>query len=204
MSKMDERILVVDRGFLFDHEMSTFQGVLTDVEKVGYLMTKFHRCFEVRRGDAEENEGWKQPIIYMVIKRGKEVFVYERLRGGGENRLHNQKSIGIGGHINNINKDWNTTFELNAYRELFEELWITNFNLHDIKVVGLINDDENAVGRVHIGILTLIELPEECEVFVREINKIKGDWTHIDRLLEDGVYNGLETWSQFVVKVLFG
>lgn len=36
----------------------------------------------MRRGDAEENPDFKQPIPYVVIKREDEVYVYERLQGG--------------------------------------------------------------------------------------------------------------------------
>lgn len=52
---------------------------------------------EMRRGDAEEDPRFKQPIPYVVIKREDEVFLYERLAGGGESRLHNKLAFQIDG-----------------------------------------------------------------------------------------------------------
>ena len=43
----------------------------------------------------------KQLISYCLLENEKgEILVYERLSGGGEERLHGQSSIGVGGHMN--------------------------------------------------------------------------------------------------------
>ena len=126
MGKMDEMILVVERAHLFENETLTFQGVLTDQENVKKIMKKFDAYKEMRRGDAEENPAYKQPIPYVILKRGNEVFVYKRLKGGGEKRLHEQLSIGVGGHMNRINDvhNWGTNLMMNMYRELNEEVYV--------------------------------------------------------------------------------
>jgi len=205
MGKMDEMILVVDRDYLFENESLTFQGVLTSEHVVNHIMRGFKAYKEVRRGDAEEYEGWKQPIPYAVLRRGDEVFVYKRLSGGGEARLHDQLSIGVGGHMNVIygSSDWDNILKVNLYRELSEELRINLFGVSSSsKIVGLINDDEGDAGLYHIGILFVIDLPSNAEVTVRETKQLEGYWIRTKDLVKEPLFSSLETWSRYAVAVL--
>jgi predicted NUDIX family phosphoesterase len=78
-------------------------------------------------------------------------------------------SIGIGGHIN----DGDTHaahFDEAAYfraveRELHEELEIPG--AYRQRIAALLNDDSNQVGRVHLGVVHLIEV-ESTEIRPRE------------------------------------
>ncbi len=205
MGKMDEMILVVDRQHLFEEEQLTFQGLLTGKHEVERFMKKFNKYFEVRRGDAEANHKWKQPIPYGILKRGDEVFLYKRLKGGGEARLYDQLSIGVGGHMNRFGSivNWEDNLVINLHRELHEEL-ILNLPKDyepECKVVGLINDDNN-VGLYHIGIPVIIELPEHIEVTVRETDKLDGSWIRTRDLKKTPLFESLESWSQIVADVL--
>lgn len=203
MNKMDERILVVNRDDLFDNESLTFQGVITDTDSVMDIMGRFETFFEVRRGDAEENPEWKQPIPYVVIKRGESVFLYKRLKAGGETRLHDQLSIGIGGHMNHVSDvGWSITLFNNMLRELHEEVRINNDGSFKQETLGLINDDSNDLSKNHIGILFVLEIPEEAEVTVRETDVLEGSWIRIRDLKKTPLFESLETWSQMVVPVL--
>jgi len=205
MNKMDEQILVVDRGYLFEDEDLTFQGVLTNREAVDRIMRGFNAYREVRRGDAEEYIGWKQPIPYAILKRGDEVFLYKRLSGGGEARLHDQLSIGVGGHMNAIEGviTWSELLMENMYRELSEEINITLYGTPSkIDIVGLINDDEGDAGLYHIGILFVIDLPRNAEVTVRETDNLEGCWVRTKDLTKEPLFSRLETWSKFAVAVL--
>ena len=205
VGKIDEMILAVDREHLFESELLTFQGVLIDPKEIRRIMKKFKKYKEVRRGDAEVDLTLKQPIPYAIIRRGEEVFVYKRLKGGGEKRLHNRLSIGIGGHMNRVNDihNWNSNLMINFFRELYEELEISNVSKPlEPKIVGLINDDDDDVGIFHIGILMVVDLPEDAEVRVRETEKLEGYWVLIKYLTESGLFEELETWSQFAVEVL--
>lgn len=203
MNKMDEQIIVVPRSKLFEDESLTFQGVSNDVTLLNRIIDNIDNNFSImRRGDAEEDFNYKQPIPYAVLKRGNDVFIYERLTGGGEKRLHNQLSLGVGGHMNGIeNYSFNDLLYENLNRELDEELYISNKKI-DINIIGLINDDENEVGRVHIGLLAIIELSNDVDVRVKEVNQLKGGWIQIKDLINDDIYNDLETWSQFVADLL--
>ena len=202
-NKMDEIIIVSPRQNVFVNETLTFQGVNSDKETTKQIVANISESFStMRRGDAEENEDYKQPIPYCVIKRGNEVFAYKRLSGGGETRLHNQISLGVGGHLNNVEGlDFLGVLEDGLQRELEEELYINKDKL-DLETVGLINDDENDVGRVHIGMLVVAELPEDEEVSVRETDQLLGEWIKVEDLKNPEIYDSLESWSQFVADIL--
>lgn len=205
MGKMDEMILAVDREMLFESELLTFQGLLTDKQEVRHITKKFSKYIEVRRGDAETDVTLKQIIPYAVVRRGDEVFVYKRLKASGEERLHNQLSIGVGGHMNRVNdiRNWNSNLMINFYRELHEELELTGVDgMLEPAVVGLINDDEDDAGLFHIGILMILDIPEDAEVAVRETKKLEGYWLRTRDLNKSGLFDSLETWSQFSVEAL--
>jgi predicted NUDIX family phosphoesterase len=209
MSKLDEQIVVVECSKLFDgvyKDELRFQGTETDSEMIKRFMNRIANNYTImRRRDAEENTLFKQLIPYAVLKRGNEVFVYERLSGGGEARLHNQLSIGIGGHANEFDGD--NVYDLineNLQRELDEELDIeysTQYK-NPIEVIGLVNDDQQDVGKVHIGVLVLIDLPESTIVSVREVEQLKGQWVAIEELSNPDLFDRLESWSQFALDAL--
>lgn len=202
MGKMDEMILAVDRGHLFEDEQLTFQGVMTNKEIVRAIMKKFDKYIQVRRGDVEEDDTLKQPIPYAIVRRGDEVFLYKRLAAGGEARLHDQLSIGVGGHMNRINdiRNWNENLMVNFHRELGEELNITGNANMDIKILGLINDDDGPAGLYHVGILLVLDLPEHAEVSVRETDQLEGYWVRTQDLGKTPLFEGLERWSKMVVE----
>ncbi|WP_368237036.1 hypothetical protein ABQ520_10785 [Bacillus velezensis] len=205
MNKMDEIILAAPRSDVFQNEMLTFQGVNSEDERIVNIMAQIEaHFFEIRRGDAEEDPRFKQPIPYVVIRRDDEVFVYERLAGGGESRLHNKLSLGFGGHMNPMEgaASFSEVLKQNTDRELAEELYIREEDKQNIVTVGLINDDENDVGKVHIGILSALQLASAAQVEVKEKDQIAGRWMKLSELKEENVYQRLEAWSQFVADIL--
>jgi predicted NUDIX family phosphoesterase len=138
----------------------------------------------------------------VIIKRGDQVFSYKRLTGGGEVRLHNQISLGVGGHLNNVEGlDFYGVLADGLQRELEEELYINKDKL-TLNTVGLINDDANEVGKVHIGMLVVGEVTEDEEISVKETDQLLGEWINIDELRNPEIFDRLETWSQFAVDVL--
>lgn len=200
---MDEIIIVAPRKEVFDNEKLSFQGTLTDKYQTVKITENIARTYTtMRRGDAEENVNFKQPIPYVALKRGDEVFSYKRLSGGGEARLHNQISLGVGGHLNNVEGlDFYGVLADGLQRELEEELFINKDKL-TLTTIGLINDDSNDVGKVHIGMLVIGELPLDEEVTVQETDQLLGEWIKIADLKNPEVFDNLETWSQFVADIL--
>lgn len=200
---MDEQILVVLRSKVFSNENFSFQGVETNQENVNKIMDSISNTFTtMRRGDAEEDPTFKQPIPYCVIRKGNSLYVYERLKGGGEARLHNMLSLGAGGHMNDTgHQTFDEILQDNLLRELEEELDI-QAEEKEFTTVGLINDDENEVGKVHIGLLVILDLDSDATVHVRETEQLQGKWMSIEQLLKPDTYERLEPWSKYVMDVL--
>lgn len=151
------------------------------------------------RPEAEEDPGHKQIIPYVVLCRGDEVFATRRLKKGGESRLHGLISLGVGGHINSEYDGSDSDILYHGmYREIEEEVNITHFG--ELVPRGLINDDTNEVGRVHLGMFFTLDV--KGEVTVRETEKLEGFW--IPRAQLASRAEEMETWSQLVVKTLAG
>lgn len=204
MNKMDEIIIVARRSKVFENEHFCFQGTEQNQTFVERIVENISNSFELmRRGDAETNFDYLQPIPYAVIKRGKEIFLYERLKGAGESRLHNKLSLGVGGHMNEIEDAVNFEEVLteNLFREVTEELNVGDQEIQ-LQPIGLINDDENEVGRVHIGILVIIHVPEGQEVTVRETDQLDGKFVSLEELKQKETYDRLENWSKIAVNIL--
>ncbi|ATV01300.1 hypothetical protein CS301_08885 [Bacillus velezensis] len=205
MNKMDEIILAAPRSDVFSKRNADISGSQQQDERIVNIMAQIEaHFFEIRRGDAEEDPRFKQPIPYVVIRRDDEVFVYERLAGGGESRLHNKLSLGFGGHMNPMEgaASFSEVLKQNTDRELAEELYIREEDKQNIVTLGLINDDENDVGKVHIGILSALQLASAAQVEVKEKDQIAGRWMKLSELKEENVYQRLEAWSQFVADIL--
>ncbi|MCC3687486.1 hypothetical protein LLR47_19980 [Bacillus cereus] len=214
--KEDEIILVASRNKLFNYGTLEFQGVTSDESLVDTIMYHFDMYYKsMRRGSVEEvdtpvsknaelNFDYKQPIPYIVIRRGDEFFVTERLQGGGESRLHGKLAMGAGGHMNPLSatedEPFATVLEENIKRELDEELDINR--KVEIKPIGLINDDSDTTGKVHIGILGIIDLDVEATVAVKEVEQLAGHWMTLDVLKSKEVYERLENWGKIVVDML--
>lgn len=152
-----ENILCVPRHILED--LGAFQGLSLEVDRyMPALLDPANNLF-LPRPAAENDPTHKQIIPYLVIRCGDRYLHYVRGKSGGEARLHAKGSIGIGGHIN----DGDTHaahFDRAAYnraveRELHEELVMPSG--YRQKVAALINDDSTEVGRVHLGIVHIID-----------------------------------------------
>lgn len=210
--KHEEIILVAPRQAVFAEESLVFQGTETDPEKVkSILQNMSDTIVTMRRGglddtttaenNAEINTDYKQPIPYALIKRQNYIFVYERLSGGGESRLHNKLSLGVGGHMGMEEGNFSEVLLTNLERELAEELHIESDTV-ELDFVGLINDDENEVGRVHLGVLATVVLSDDAKVAVRETEQLRGFWATVEELKQPEVYARLESWSQIAVDIL--
>ena len=203
MSKWDEQILVVNRKELFNNEENHFYGFIEkNDEKTKKIIDKFESYEVKRRGDMEEDPSYKQLIGYVLLKDANtnEVLVYKRLVGGGEARLHGKASVGIGGHMNEV--EGKTIFEMlkiNAARELNEEVGVSEEEaLNNLHFIGLINDDKTEVGRVHVGVVYECKV-DKSKVEVKEDDTLVIKWMIADEAKAEKNY---ETWSE-VLKPVF-
>jgi len=173
--------------------------------------------FFVERDHAERTPALKQVIPYTLVRRGGDYMLLRRTKGGGEARLHDKLSLGVGGHVNPVD-----AVETNAptggeggacakgaraadplpaatRREVMdEELEVTGRTR--LVRVGLINDDSNAVGAVHVGLVQVLDLIDG-DARVREVDVLQGSFVSPDELrarLEDGA--NFETWSSLILE----
>lgn len=202
MSKFDEQIIVVSRELLFDNEKNAFNGFLSKNDVQGEEIFNTFKNHEVkRRGDMEEDPSYKQLISYCLLENeNDEILVYQRLSGGGEERLHGQSSVGVGGHMNNVvgADSINEVLRVNAQRELNEEVGLSEDRSQNMEYIGFINDDTNAVGKVHIGVVFKIKV-KSSDVEVRETDTLKINWVSQDEIND---LNHFESWSALILKDL--
>ena len=199
MSKWDEQILVVNRKELFNNEENHFYGFIQkNDEKTKKIIDTFESYEVKRRGDMEEDPSYKQLIGYVLLKDANtnEVLVYKRLVGGGEARLHGKASVGIGGHMNEV--EGKTIFEMlkiNAARELNEEVGVSEEEaLNNLHFIGLINDDKTEVGQVHVGVVYECKV-DKSKVEVKEDDTLVIKWMTANEAKAEENY---ETWSEFL------
>jgi len=202
MSKYDgEQVLVIPRN-LFE-ELGVFQGYKTDTE--GYLGALLNpkNNFFMDRELAEGDPTHKQLIPYAIFKAKDKILCYERGQSGGEGRLHAKLSLGVGGHINPVDSSADPLGEETYYaavnREFSEELNIqTNYQQ---SILGLVNDDANEVGKVHLGVVHLVELDSE-EVTANEKGIANLQFRTIQQLNEPEIFDRLESWSQIALSMV--
>jgi predicted NUDIX family phosphoesterase len=156
--------------------------------------------FEFRnRGNIEEDPTYKQLIPYVLIQfEDKYFFSMQRKTNQSESRLHNKKSLGVGGHVPKFT--WQEPDEnivdAGMYRELDEEVFLPlDFDLKG--PIGFIYDDSNEVGQVHLAVVSVIHVQDSRSVRVRETNKMTGKFRSVDEILkEKHLY---ENWSQILI-----
>ncbi len=196
-----EQVLVVPTRLL--HELGYFQGFMPDVDR--YLQALFspdHTSYRPR-AEMEQDPSFKQLIPYVIFrytdKNGRvSVFQYTRGTGQGEQRLHAKRSVGIGGHISSQDEGATGPYVEGMRRELDEEVCIDT--PYQQQCVGLINDDETEVGKVHLGVVHLLDV-ESPDVRPREHEIIDAGFRPVEQLLAN--LDGFETWSQICLNSLF-
>lgn len=160
--------------------------------------------FFVERAYAERSPHLKQVIPYGLIEVDGRVLVVKRTKRGGDARLHDKYSIGIGGHLEP--RDLVTARDggvpgrdplpAGTIRELEEELLVRG--VYEVRPIGWINDDSNPVGAVHVGVVQLVHV--EGSVEIREKEQLEGRLSSIEEisaLLDRGA--DFETWSKLLV-----
>lgn len=200
----NEKVMVVPTEIF--HQLGHFQGFTSEVDRyVETLLDPAHISFRPR-GEVETDPSFKQLIPYVLFlhKNGDgqaSIFEYVRGKGVGEGRLKSKRSVGIGGHISSDDVVSGSAhpFEEGMRREIEEEVAIDT--PYTASCVGMINDDETEVGKVHLGMVYLFEV-ESPNVEINEDELIESGFKLVDELLSN--LDGFETWSSITLKALFG
>ena len=205
------------RGGFYPQGLVAYGGGLSREDILGQVR---EHGFFVERDVAERTPEWKQVIPYTVVTCNSRVLLTRRLGTGGEARLHDKLSIGVGGHINPVDAApprsaseraaWTCEalsevdpredpVSAGTRREVDEELSIRGNA--SLRPVGILNDDSNAVGAVHVGLVQVLSV---CgDVSIREQEVLEGQLVLPDELrarLRRGA--NFETWSRVLVERL--
>ncbi len=208
-----EFVYVVPRAKLFPafypHGLVPFAPAGAELSLSSFEAAIGEHGFFVERAYAERTPELQQIIPYTVVQVGSgEVLLVRRLKKGGEKRLHDKLSIGIGGHIEpaDASPDAAPASEraralvaAGTRRELDEELDVRGRT--ELRAVGILNDDSNPVGAVHVGLVQVLSV--DGAATVREDEILQGELVsprELRRTLAAGA--DFETWSALLVERL--
>lgn len=195
-----ERVLVVPTDVVLA-ELGLGVGQPDVGGQAGFFPGKDAACLELvrsrgyfeERPRAEQDPTIKQIIPYGMVVFEDQVFLLRRTKRGGEARLHEKVSLGVGGHINPADvagDDLQSAVLRGFERELHEELDLSA--PYRLRRMGVLNDDSNSVGKVHLGVVFLVELSAP-HIRVREVDQLAGELVPAASL---GMHRArLETWS---------
>ena len=203
MNKLSEIVWAV--------EVSTFEGKLFEGYQVPPDPTVLNKIYNnsvaMSRRDCEENPEFKHIIPYVVLtSETNDIFVTRRTSNQTEGRLHGKASIGVGGHVGPMRyvtvKD---SIHVGMLRDLQEELTGmdaigTSFDFLP-KLVGILSDNSNSVGAVHLGLVyELLVDPDRMEsINIKETENMTGVWMPYDDALKVENY---ESWSALVLGLI--
>jgi len=202
----EERVLVVPTSRF--HALGHFQGFSADIDRYLPALLEGDDLSYRPRGEMEQDPGFKQLIPYVLFRytdsdAREHLFQYTRGNGQGESRLHAKRSVGVGGHISSDDgrdgANHHDIYREGMLRELAEEV-IIDSPYHE-RCVGLINDDQTPVGTVHLGVVHLCDVLRPA-VRPREADILEAGFRPLGEIL--AAIDHFETWSQIVVKALFG
>ena len=190
--------MVVDKQFLPNH----LEDGLTKARRqdIDHLLSE---SYFIKRWESDYNPDEVEIIPYVVVtnRHHNQIFCTKRLDNSGEERLIDEGSVGIGGHINpfkTLKGSQLMYYSLN--RELAEELMINPIALvnYNLKFEGFIRKTDTTVDKDHLGLLFFMELRDDvCNegyVAINETDILEGEF--VDEVFLENNYDKLETWSK--------
>ena len=188
----DERILVVKRSDLMPN--GGWHGI-SEVDFENCLKIISEKKQFLWRSQMEEDPTYKQIIPYLVFSWQDHYFLMQRKSTASETRLRNKYSLGIGGHIRQEDMTTASIFDW-ARREFHEEVDYQG-NL-TIEPIGILNDDTDPVGQVHLGLVLLLRgdsgnIRVKSELKSGKLVKLE-ECSHL--------FDAMENWSKEVLQYL--
>lgn len=188
----DEQVLVVPADKLFEN--GRWQGLKHDPEPEFFASIFAQKMF-MPRSLAEHDPEFKQIIPYLIFQHQDKYFLMQRQAKSTEVRLQSKFSFGIGGHIRQEDIT-GTDIAAWADREFHEEVaYSGNLTIHPF---GVLNDDSDEVGCVHLGVVYILEGDSPAIKVKAEL--ASGRLFHLDECRPH--YERMERWSQLVFHAL--
>jgi predicted NUDIX family phosphoesterase len=188
-TKTDEKILVVNRDSILGKASINGFKPLNDFDYYQKLVDQ-NKEFKWR-SQMEMDPAFKQIIPYLIFNYQDKFFLMQRQSTASETRLQSKYSLGIGGHVREDDILGKDLFDWTK-REFYEEIeYAGSFS---IRPLGIINDESNDVGKVHIGFAFLLT-GDSSDISIRSELKSGSLMT----LQECGeFYHNMETWTQII------
>jgi len=198
MNEVEQVLVFPEEVF---HEIGFFRGISREGDMYIKNPLLLNSLRYIPRPEAEANPKFKQLIPYTVITSESlknTFFVYKRTKKGGESRLHDRYSIGVGGHINPCDGEPSSAYENAFLRELKEEISLSGDFTQEVK--GVIYDDSNEVGKVHFGVVYMVNLSKNCVLKFNDPSvRVEDVWFWNKNYLMQN-FDNFENWSQLVIK----
>lgn len=196
----NEEVLVVPEDTLPELEEGLNKARRQDVDSL------LSESYFIKRWESDHNPAEVEIIPYVVVtnQNHTKTFCMRRLDDSGEERLIDQLSLGVGGHINPFRRLENSTlmyYSLN--RELSEELMINPIALvnYNLSFQGFIRRTDTEVDKDHLGLLFFMELRDDVAnkgyVSINETDVLEGEF--VDNVYLNNHYDKLENWSKTAV-----
>ena len=198
----DEEIVGIPRDLALPAGAWTGIRAFSSPEEGEREITRLDGLAQARpRRELESDPSWKQPIPYAVALYRPEggpagdvqLFWMDRLAGGSDKRLHGRASFGVGGHISPSDGGIRAALA----REWAEE--VATPTLPHFTPLGLLNDDGDDVGRVHLGIVFIATLTSPL-IHIRETHKLAGSLVPVGEALRRR--DELEGWSARLIDTI--
>jgi len=198
----DEEILGIPREMALPLGPWTGFRAFDSIEEGEHEIARLDGVAQARpRRELESDPFWKQPIPYAVAlyrpagtpASETQLFWMDRLAGGSDKRLHGRASFGVGGHISPSDGGIRAAL----VREWVEE--VATPALPPFTPIGLLNDDGDDVGRVHLGVVFLAALTSPS-IHIRETHKLAGSLVAVSEALLRK--DELEGWSARLIDTI--
>ena len=189
----DEQILVVSTQRLYA-SFGQWNGI-KNVDERTFATFVVQEGLFVARAPAEQDPLLKQIIPYLVFQHDGALFLMRRTSKSREQRLHDRYTLGIGGHIRQEDIKNHDIFAW-ADREFHEEICYEGS--FTTRLLGVINDDSDEVGTVHVGCVYLL-MGGSSAIAIRD----ELAWGALTPLNECIVFRDrMESWSRLVLDFL--
>ncbi len=211
MEDAQREIVVVERDMLFGRDY--FEGFMPKTKNGADFELRIVKGIKyMKKNLAEHSPSYKHPIVYcLVVNPGlKQVFAYQRSKKDkhySEKRLQGKWSVGVGGHIEKVDLLDRNPIQKSMLRELDEEIQAEGGKsildyIAESNILGYINNDSNDVGKVHFGLLYIINTNSR-EVKPRSQEMANGrlrTLSELEKMAESKI--DFEDWSKIALNPL--
>lgn len=157
----------------------------------------------------ETDERFIHILPYCVIRLNGKILGYNRASSGTEGRLHGNFSVGVGGHIDMVDTVYDedglpilsATIFNSFHRELLEETGVSPDQVYGVRLVGILYDDSNDVGKTHIAFVHVIDVLNSYNpntvIQEAEEHLLNARWLTVEEAIEQ---ENPENWTRIILE----